>query len=65
MIVKGMNKEKKVKDIFINSKIPIKDRDLWPIVVDSKDRIVWIPGLKKSQFDVEKNKKCDILLKYY
>jgi len=65
IIVKGMNKEKKVKDIFINSKIPIKDRDLWPIVVDSKDKIVWIPGLKKSQFDVEKNKKCDILLKYY
>ena len=65
MIVKGMNKPKKVKDIFINSKIPIKDRDLWPIVVDSKDRIVWIPGLKKSQFDVEKNENCDILLRYY
>lgn len=65
MIVKGMDKPKKVKDIFINSKIPIKDRDLWPIVVDSKDRIVWIPGLKKSQFDVEKNENCDILLRYY
>ncbi len=65
MIVKGMKSAKKVKDIFINSKIPMNDRDLWPIVIDSKDNIVWIPGLKKSNFDVEKNKKCDILLKYY
>lgn len=65
MVVKGMTNPKKVKDIFINSKVPKQERDLWPIVVDSKDRIVWIPGLKKSQFDVEKSKKCDILLKYY
>ncbi len=65
MKVKGLNGSKKVKDIFIDSKIPISKRDLWPIVVDSKDTIVWIPGLKKSKFDVSKNKKCDIILKYY
>lgn len=65
MMVKGMNNEKKIKDIFINSKIPMEERDLWPIVVDSKDTIVWIPGLKKSQFDISKNESCDIILKYY
>ena len=65
MKVKGLNGSKKVKDIFIDSKIPINKRDLWPIVVDSNDVIVWIPGLKKSKFDVPKNKKCDIILKYY
>ena len=65
MKVKGLNGSKKVKDIFIDSKIPIGKRDLWPVVVDSKDNIVWIPGLKKSKFDVSKNKKCDIILKYY
>lgn len=63
--VKGLNGTKKVKDVFIDSKIPINKRDLWPIVVDSKDTIVWIPGIKKSKFDVSKNKKCDIILKYY
>jgi len=65
MYVKGMNKEKKVKDIFINSKIPLSKRDIWPIVVDSKDKVVWIPGIKKSKFDIPKNKKCDIILRYY
>lgn len=65
MKVKGLNGSKKVKDIFIDSKVPISQRDLWPVVVDSTDKIVWLPGLKKSKFDVQKNEKCDIILKYY
>ncbi|MBQ6547148.1 MAG: tRNA lysidine(34) synthetase TilS [Bacilli bacterium] len=65
MKVKGLNGSKKVKDIFIDSKIPVNKRDMWPVVVDSTDTVVWIPGLKKSKFDVSKNKKCDIILKYY
>ena len=65
MIIKNMDGYKKVKDIFIDCKIPLKERDIWPIVVDAKDNIVWIPGLKKSKLDVLKNKKCDIILKYY
>ncbi|MDO4368979.1 MAG: tRNA lysidine(34) synthetase TilS [bacterium] len=63
--VKGLNGTKKVKDIFIDLKIPVKQRDLWPVVVDSKDVVVWLPGLKKSKFDVPKSKSCDIILKYY
>jgi len=46
-------------------KIPVKRRDLWPIVVDSNDEIIWIPGLKKSKFDKEKNAKYDIILRYF
>ena len=65
MKVKGLNGSKKVKDIFIDSKGPISQRDLWPVVVDSTDKIVWLPGLKKSKFDVQKNEKCDIILRYY
>ncbi|MDD4035828.1 MAG: tRNA lysidine(34) synthetase TilS [Bacilli bacterium] len=63
--VKGLLGTKKIKDIFINEKIPTRDRDVWPIVVDSSERIVWLPGLKKSKFDKEKNEKHDIILKYY
>ena len=62
--VKGMEGSKKVKDIFINSKIKREDRDLWPVVVDSLDRIVWIPGLKKSKFDKKNEESYDIILKY-
>ena len=65
MRVKGLNGSKKIKDIFIDSKVPLNQRDLWPVVVDSTDKIVWLPGLKKSKFDVQKDEKCDIILRYY
>lgn len=65
MTVKGMLGTKKIKDIFINSKVSLENRKLWPVVCDSNDNIVWIPGLKKSKFCKEKREKYDIILKYY
>ena len=56
--------KKTTKDIFINEKISLRDRDLWPVVVDSKGVIVWLPGLKKSKFDKQKDEIYDIILKY-
>ena len=61
----GMFGHKKVKDIFIDSKIPIEKRDIWPIVVDSQDKVLWIPGIKKSKKCRKKTEKCDIILRYY
>ena len=55
---------KKVKDIFIDEKINQNERNLWPVVVDSKGVIVWLPGLKKSKFDKQKDEIYDIILKY-
>lgn len=63
--VKGLNGSKKISDIFIDQKIPMKDRKLWPIVVDASGKVVWIPGLKKSNFDRTNGEKCDIILKYH
>lgn len=65
MCVKGLRGSKKVKDIFIDSKISSRERRLWPVVTDSNGEVVWVPGLKKSKFDIPKSKKCDIILKYY
>ncbi|MBR3146438.1 MAG: tRNA lysidine(34) synthetase TilS [Bacilli bacterium] len=62
--VKGLNGTKKVKDIFIDKKIPLLERDNWPIVVDSEGKVVWIPGIKKSRFDKKKTESYDIILKY-
>lgn len=62
--VKGLNGTKKVKDIFIDKKISLLERDNWPIVVDSLGRVVWIPGIKKSKFDKKKTESYDIILKY-
>lgn len=63
--VKGLNGTKKVKDIFIDEKIKISDRDSWPVVLDACDNIIWIPGLKKSKLDKKITEEYDIIVKYY
>lgn len=62
--VKNMNNLKKVKEIFIENKITNDERNLWPIVTDNLGQIIWIPGLKKSNLDVKKDNKYDIIIKY-
>jgi len=37
---------KKIKDFFIDNKIPKSHRDLIPILVDSEDKIIWIVGMR-------------------
>lgn len=64
MRVKNLNGSKKVNDIFIDNKITLDKRNSWPIVVDSDNNILWLPGLKKSDFDVEKNSNYDIIIEY-
>lgn len=65
MCIKNMNGQRKISDIFIDSKISMDERNKWPIVVDSNGVIVWLPGLKKSKFDKQLTEKCDIILRYY
>ena len=54
-----------LNDIFIDAKIKSSDRESWPIVLDSSDNIVWIPGIKKSKLDKKNDEEYDIILKYY
>ena len=63
MEVKGMIGKKKVKSIFIDEKISMFERNLWPIVTDNNGQILWIPGIKKSKLDKNKE-KYDIILRY-
>lgn len=60
----GLNGKRKIKNIFIDEKIPKSIRGNYPIVVDSKGKVLWIPGLKKSKYDKSKHGKYDIILKY-
>jgi len=46
-----LNGTKKVKNIFIDAKIPKHERDEWPIVVNGDGEILWIPFLAKSHYD--------------
>lgn len=55
---------KKIKDVFIDCKIPMCDRDTYPIIIDSTGEVIWIPGIKKSKFAKQKNEIYDIIYKY-
>ena len=60
----GLNGKKKIKEIFIENKVPKHLRDNYPILVDSLNQIIWIPNLKKSKFNSQKDEFYDIILKY-
>ena len=47
-----------------DSKVPKEIRNTYPIVTDDDNNIIWIPGIKKSNFDRKKSGKYDIILKY-
>ena len=63
--VMNMKGTKKVSEVFINAKVPKIKRDLWPIVVDSNDRVIWIPMIKKSKYNRRKNEDCDIIFRCF
>lgn len=64
MQVKNLNGTKKVKKIFIDEKIPVRIRNSYPILTDSKNNVLWIPGIKKSIFDCYNKDNYDIIIKY-
>ena len=60
---KGMEGKKKISDIYIDKKIPKEKRNIYPLLVDANDTIIWIPNIKKSKFNSKKNEFYDIILK--
>lgn len=58
----GLQGKKKIKDIFIEKKIPNSIRNTYPLLVDSNDNILWIPFLKKSKYNSKKDEFYDIIL---
>ncbi|HBI7442398.1 TPA: bifunctional tRNA lysidine(34) synthetase TilS/hypoxanthine phosphoribosyltransferase HprT [Listeria monocytogenes] len=53
MTMKGQAGSKKLKDIFIDAKIPRQERDKLPVITDYTGKILWVPGVKKSAYDRE------------
>ena len=64
MHVKNMNGTKKINDIFVDNKITKLKRDRYPVVTDSNNNILWVPGLKKSNLDIPINGDYDIIIRY-
>ena len=50
-------------DRVIDEKINRELRDRFPVLVDAKNNIIWLPSLKKSQFCKDKSEKYDIIIK--
>ncbi|OMF06154.1 tRNA lysidine(34) synthetase TilS [Paenibacillus amylolyticus] len=48
MKVMGLNGSKKVKNIFIDEKIPPSVRPRIPVVCDGAGHIIWLPGVRRS-----------------
>jgi tRNA(Ile)-lysidine synthetase-like protein len=60
----GARRAVKVKTLMIKRKIPLTQRDRYPIVVTADNRIVWAPGLPVARDfapDVE-DEKCALIV---
>lgn len=58
------NGSKSVGEIFSECKMNLLERDIYPLVVDDNNKILWIPGIKKSKFDRQIGEEYDIIIKY-
>jgi tRNA(Ile)-lysidine synthase len=59
----GLNGRKKLKDLFIDRKIPLRERDRIPIVLD-REKILWIVGIEISDLiKVDKDTKRILRIK--
>lgn len=61
MKVMGLNGSKKVKNIFIDDKIPPSVRPRIPVVCDGVGNIVWLPGVRRSNIAPVKEDTSAIL----
>ena len=56
---------KKLQDVFVDAKVPRAMRDRVPVVTDSADRVVWVPGHGVSEdFRVDPAEGKVILLRF-
>lgn len=60
----GLNGSKKIKDIFIDAKVPLTERDTWPILTDNNGEILWLIGLKKGKWETNSNSNKFIQVNY-
>jgi tRNA(Ile)-lysidine synthase len=55
---------RKLKDIFIDAKVAQEEREVWPVVVDSNDTIIWLPGLKTAMSKHINNSEQWVILRF-
>jgi tRNA(Ile)-lysidine synthase len=66
MVCRGMEGTKKVSRLFIDRKISKFDRGHWPLLVDGKGQILWVPFLHRSNIaTVGENTKKILVVSCY
>lgn len=61
----GLNGTKKIKELFIDLKIPPSQRERIPLVVDAAGEVLWIPGVRRSaSHSVHANTECILHITY-
>ena len=54
---------KKIQDLFVNNKIDVEMRRRIPIIIDNKDEIIWVVGVRRSSlYKIENSTKKILLL---
>lgn len=64
MRYKGLKGSKKIKDIFIDEKVPRSERDNIYVVADNADEIFWLIGMKKAILPEELHNGKYLLFEY-
>ncbi len=60
----GMKGTKKVKDLFIDEKIPLVERDFIPLATTADDEVIWVLGLRiADQYKVTSRTKRILRMK--
>ena len=61
MLAATSQKHVLLSDLYINSKLSKYDKLTQPVVVDSNDMILWIPGLLHAKINFDKKDKVRII----
>jgi tRNA(Ile)-lysidine synthetase, N-terminal domain/tRNA(Ile)-lysidine synthetase, C-terminal domain len=59
--VLGLNGSKKVQDMFVDEKIAPSERERYPLIVDAENRLLWIPGIRRSSHAQTGHETTDFL----
>lgn len=63
ILLKGMEKPKRLSRLFIDEKIPLQLRNEWPILTDDSGEIISVLGIKVHRnLSTEKNEHTDLVL---
>ena len=65
MSYRGLDGSKKIKDIFIDEKVPLKERDEVWVVEDASGKIIWLVSYRTMYLlSGEETDKLTYILKY-